>query len=153
MELKEADISRTLQTIWEAVLHYTPEPAPRAPLPSLTQDLLASIVYLNGTAWKGTIALICNRDMARQTAAQMFGVAVDQMPTSDVNDAMGELANMLGGNVRALLHGPCELSLPKIFSPCNFESMQNNMLMILPFRGPSFTFWVALAHGIHHPVG
>ena len=32
----------------------------------------------------------------------------------DIGDAFGEIANMLGGSVKALVDGPCSLSLPTV---------------------------------------
>ena len=36
------------------------------------------------------------------------------MTTADIADALGELANIIGGNVKSLLPEPCALSLPHV---------------------------------------
>jgi chemotaxis protein CheX len=43
-------------------------------------------------------------------------LAVDLLDVtqSDIVDAVGELANVIGGNVKALLPQPCQLSLPHV---------------------------------------
>jgi chemotaxis protein CheX len=44
----------------------------------------------------------------------MFELAADEISPSEISDALGEIANMMGGNVKALLPGPATLSLPSV---------------------------------------
>jgi chemotaxis protein CheX len=38
----------------------------------------------------------------------------DELAEADVADAVGELANMIGGNIKSLLPGPSALTLPLV---------------------------------------
>ena len=56
----------------------------------------------------------CSAAAARNAAAALLGVELDDVTTEDVTDALGELANIIGGNVKSLLPEPCALSLPHV---------------------------------------
>jgi CheY-specific phosphatase CheX len=57
--------------------------------------------------------------VARELAAGMFDEAAADVADADVMDALGEVANMIGGNVKALL-GATSLSLPSVTSGDRF---------------------------------
>ncbi len=60
------------------------------------------------------VTLSIPETLARKTAALMFEVAPDEATDEDIEDAMGELANMTGGSFKSLLEGTCELGLPVV---------------------------------------
>jgi chemotaxis protein CheX len=53
---------------------------------------------------------------ARTFAAAMFGMPEDEVSEEEVSDAVGELTNMVGGNIKGLLPQPSQLSLPVVAS-------------------------------------
>ena len=81
-----------------------------APVPAHT-DLVAC-VQITG-AWQGTVVLACARAVAEAITAAMFGDP-QATATDELHDAMGEMANMIAGNVKRLLPGPSKLSLPTV---------------------------------------
>ncbi|NIQ01639.1 MAG: chemotaxis protein CheX, partial [Nitrospinaceae bacterium] len=54
----------------------------------------------------------CPIPLARQAAAIMFQLQEDTAGPEEIQDAFGELANITGGNIKALLPEPSYLSLP-----------------------------------------
>jgi chemotaxis protein CheX len=64
-------------------------------------------------AWNGTVTLSCSRELARRAAAAMLGCAVPDVDEGSWRDAMSEIANILGGNLKAVLPGPSQLGLPE----------------------------------------
>jgi chemotaxis protein CheX len=44
----------------------------------------------------------------------MFGCDGDELADDEVGDAVGEIANMTGGNLKSLLGGSCHMSLPSV---------------------------------------
>jgi chemotaxis protein CheX len=76
-------------------------------------DTLTGSVAIDG-AWHGTISLQCSGHFAKRAASLMFGMDAAEVGSAEVHDALGELANMVSGNVKALLPGPCRLSLPSV---------------------------------------
>ena len=65
-------------------------------------------------AWEGAITVHCSEELARTITAAMFGSEPEETTNEEVSDALGELANMIGGNVKALMPEPCKLSLPTV---------------------------------------
>ncbi len=65
-------------------------------------------------AWNGAILLECGSDAARDAAAALFMAEPAEMSDPDIADALGELVNMVGGNVKGLLPGPSKLSVPSV---------------------------------------
>ena len=63
-------------------------------------------------AWNGTVCLSCSRRAARHATSAMFDLPDDELTQADINDAVGELVNVVGGNIKSLLPGPSVLSLP-----------------------------------------
>lgn len=49
---------------------------------------------------------------ANAISSAMFGTESDQLEESDVADAVCEIANMIGGNVKGILNDDCDLSIP-----------------------------------------
>jgi chemotaxis protein CheX len=65
-------------------------------------------------AWFGAVVLEMTSGLARQVAATMFASTPDVVTDAEVVDALGELTNMIGGNVKSLLPAPSQLSLPMV---------------------------------------
>jgi chemotaxis protein CheX len=70
-------------------------------------------VQITGT-WEGTVAIACPVNLAKKVSAIMFGIDENQAGEEEIQDAIGELANMTGGNIKSLLPEPCYLSLPAV---------------------------------------
>ena len=67
---------------------------------------------LTGNAWQGAVQLECSAVLARRAAAAMFGVVPESATDDQAWDALAELANMTGGNLKPLFPGPSCLSVP-----------------------------------------
>ena len=65
-------------------------------------------------AWFGAVVLEMTPALARQVAATMFASVPDMVTDAEVVDALGELTNMIGGNIKSLLPAPSQLSLPMV---------------------------------------
>jgi hypothetical protein len=84
------------------------------PLPVPVPDVTTSAwVEITGP-WRGAVVVTCDQP----TAEALTGCLLRARPpavieTEDVEDALGELANVLGGNVKAALPGPATLGLPQ----------------------------------------
>jgi chemotaxis protein CheX len=74
---------------------------------------LTGMVQISGT-WNGTVAIGFSRRAARQAAAAMFGLDGSELGDDEVADAVGELVNVVGGNLKGLLPPPASLSLPSV---------------------------------------
>ena len=64
--------------------------------------------------WNGAVVVTCDDRLGREAAAAMFGNEPADVSGDEIADAVGELANMIGGNVKPLLPGAATLSLPTV---------------------------------------
>jgi chemotaxis protein CheX len=106
----EGDMTMIVESIFAELLGFGVLPAP-LPDPGTGDGRLTGLVRIDG-AWHGTVGVSCDRALAVRIATAML----DRPPEGDaeVADAFGEVANMAGGNVKALLPGPSTLSLPEV---------------------------------------
>jgi chemotaxis protein CheX len=85
------------------------------PLPApLPEDVLSSWVDVVGP-WTGSVVLTAGRQTAAELCRALLGPAAPELlDHEDVADAFGEIANVVGGNVKAALPGPSSLGLPEV---------------------------------------
>ena len=67
-----------------------------------------------GGAWEGSILIHCSATCANDVAARMFEIEAADVSFEEVKDAIGELANIVGGNFKGMLPGTCHISLPTV---------------------------------------
>jgi chemotaxis protein CheX len=110
----EDSLTALLGDVWGSLLGEDAalEPAEHEPAPGSW----VGRVHIDG-AWRGTVAVALGPAAARALAEALLADP-DERATSapgedDVRDAVGELANVVGGNVKALLEEPHRLSLPE----------------------------------------
>ena len=90
----------------DEVLVPVPEPMPA--------DVVSSWVQVTGP-WNGTVVLTVGRETAAElTRSLLKEHAPEVLDAEDVTDAMGELANVVGGNVKGVLPAPSLLGLPQV---------------------------------------
>ncbi|HWA75500.1 MAG TPA: chemotaxis protein CheX [Polyangiaceae bacterium] len=108
------ELTQIAQTIWESVLQMPLEPAAEDSAIREPATLIATIGFSG--AWEGEVRAILSEALGRRMAGAMLDSEPDALAHEDVLDAVGEIINMLGGNVKALLPPPCQLSLPSVSS-------------------------------------
>lgn len=107
--------SSVLESILDVAIHrcsHTGEPDDRA------DGFITGAVSLTG-AWEGTVAVHCTTGLACRAASVMFGREEASVSASEIYDALGELANMISGNLKTLLPKPSFLSLPCVVEGFN----------------------------------
>lgn len=104
----EQELTEIASEVWSTFLGGTLGPAPGKPVVEVT-----AFVQITG-AYEGTITIACSDSVARHAAGAMFGLEAADVADSELADAMGELANVLGGRVKPLLDGSAKLSLPAV---------------------------------------
>ncbi|MGE3811648.1 MAG: chemotaxis protein CheX [Candidatus Nanopelagicales bacterium] len=99
--------------MWGTLLPYAPEPADDVAFPYLT---IASHIELIG-AWHGCCQVETSVDGAAAIAGAMLDLPFADVSLADLQDALGEVANILGGSVKSCVDGHTALSLPVIGQP------------------------------------
>src|SRR2546430_12672683 len=107
------DLQQIAEQVWSSYLDMDGA-SPLIPVPAEkpSSDVSASVSVTG--AWRGHVVVRCSAQASRNAAAALLGVELDDVTTEDVTDALGELANIIGGNVKSLLPEPCALSLPHV---------------------------------------
>ena len=142
-----ADVCQIVDDVFGAMLDMKVEPATAAWSPDM--DLVTSVVHFTG-AWKGAILLECTLEQAFHMTARFMPVPRPTSMNDDVRDALGELANMLAGNLKSVLTPGESLSMPSVVAGTDYtlSICGGNISNRLAFSGEagtfSFTFWVTL---------
>ena len=110
--IDEATVQSIAEDAWTALVG---EDEFLVPVPGeLPADVLSSWVDVVGP-WTGSVVLTTARETAADLTRALLGDhAPDELEDEDVADAFGEIANVVGGNVKAALPGPSGLSLPDV---------------------------------------
>lgn len=110
----EAALSEIVTFVWQTLVGTDAEPA--ATSAPIDDPRIATISI--GGPWTAALVVTVSAELARSYAATLLGLEVAELETDDVADALGELANVVGGNVKGMLDddGASTLTLP-IVSP------------------------------------
>ena len=113
MGFGKAEVTQLMEMIWSSVLDWDVRPAEDTAKRTATDEFVTGMISITG-AWTGSVLLRCHREVTTEAAARMYGIPADQLSGELVLDALGELTNMLAGNLKGLLTGPCRLGLPTV---------------------------------------
>lgn len=110
-------------------------------------DGVVALLAFNG-AWVGSGMVCCHERFACEVSSTMVGHSLDQVD-ADVLDGIGEIANMVLGNVKECLEahtGALSLSIPTVLWGKNFcaRSGIRAPWIVQPFRIGDETFEVRL---------
>jgi chemotaxis protein CheX len=97
--------------VWDSFLGLPLVEAGSADAP--TGMVMTGLVAITG-AWQGSVVLRCSYEHAVVAAEAMFAAEPGSLDESEIADALGELTNMVGGNIKSLLPEPSALSIPSV---------------------------------------
>lgn len=111
------------------------------------RNSISGIIGLAGTT-KGLLAIHLSNDAALAVTTAFLGMDVDQI-NEDVRDAVGELANMLGGSLKAVLDpngSDIQLSMPSAIhgEEYSVDCLANASTVSVPFKVEDHRFTVEL---------
>ena len=116
MTAVEDHIREITGSIWDTLFPMPLEPAPDGQ--AVAEPAVTGCVTVEG-AWNGAVLLSCERRLAGELAGELFR---SPSPSSEeVRDTVGEITNMLAGNLKALLPGPSRISLPTVASGGDYD--------------------------------
>jgi chemotaxis protein CheX len=120
------------------------------PLKEPVRRFKCSITGMVGFAgtYSGVISIHCPVALALKITSNMLGVDCDEV-NEDLNDAIGEIANMLGGSVKQVLSKgglDVKLSIPTVISGEDYtvNSLSDNDCVVVPFTVEGYTLLVGL---------
>lgn len=106
------DVIAITREVWSSFVDMELTVAP-AETAALSAPTLTAVVRICG-AWDGAVRLECPVAHAAEAAAAMFAIELGAVSDETARDAIGELANVVCGNVKSLLPAPSELSIPMV---------------------------------------
>ena len=97
---------------------------------------ITGMVGFAGT-YSGVISIHCPVELALKITSNMLGMECDEV-NEDLNDAIGEIANMLGGSVKQVLSKgglDIKLSIPTVISGEDYtvNSLSDMDCVVIPF--------------------
>jgi chemotaxis protein CheX len=147
-------IHEIVETIWASTLGLTVRPCDQVALPTSNTGFQTGCVQITG-AWEGAITLSCAEELARRAAALMFSMPLDEVTTEHVHDALGELANITGGNLKAFFPEPSYLSLPAVVDGTDyaFRVLASRILARATFECQDSPFQVVVVERVDSDDG
>jgi chemotaxis protein CheX len=110
--LSDDDLFTLAETVWGSILGLQLSRADEVD-GKIGDTTVIACVQITGD-WEGAVTVACSQSLATKLAAAMFGLEPDELSEDEVRDAMGEIANMTGGNVKGLAPGVNTLALPTV---------------------------------------
>lgn len=132
-----------VKDVFHTMLHYPVEQSCDAYVPGA--HMVTAVVFFAGQC-KGATLLECSRDQAVALAGQLMGDEAHCEIDDDVRDSLGELANMIAGNLKSLLPAGLALSVPSVMNGSDYayKICGSSIVERLSFRGNAGPFWVTL---------
>ena len=110
MQFLEKEIQQYTQLVCSTLLDYEVNPLPGSYDVSST-DTFSGSVQVTGK-WQGIILLSLPSALVNTLTEALFSLEQGKVSNEDRKDAVGELINMIGGNIKALLPQPSAISVP-----------------------------------------
>ena len=109
----QEDLAEMVEQVWVSYL----DPEGVRPLVPTNDENQPSEVHSSVSitgSWTGHVVYASSTAAARRAAAAFLAMEPDEVSTEDLSDVLGELANIVGGNVKAMLPPGATLSLPQV---------------------------------------
>ena len=112
------EIEQTVATIFQTMLGLDVRSVTTAW--SSEENPVAATVHFTG-GWSGVLVLQVSPSVACLLAARFLASDVPHEVDDDVRDVLGELANMIGGNLKCALAPGAALSIPEVIDDTEFS--------------------------------
>jgi len=108
-------------------------------------DRLTSFVQLTGE-WNGAVMVECSRHQACLFAGRILAMDPPATVDDDVRDVLGELANMIGGNMKCGMTSGVRLSMPTVLDGSDYELhvCGSQLSERLTFQCADGQFWITV---------
>ena len=140
--VQPADLEEMFSSLFDSMLMLPVELSSSGCQPDL--DFLTASIEVTGD-WQAELHIAVDQPLSQSIACAMFGMEPDELAEDEVYDALCEVVNVVGGNVKGMVNLDCQLSLPKVGNlewatgdnglKVDFESEGNQMSALLQIRG------------------
>ena len=88
------------------------EPTKLADLANPEDLFIASVIFSGDN--QGSLTVAMGEVLAKQLAGNMFDSSIESVSLDDIRDSIGELANVLAGNIKTDFFGNCSMAKPVV---------------------------------------
>ena len=138
-----SELAQIVESVFENMLSLQAKESDAPWFPSA--DRLTAVVHLAGD-WSGAVLLECDRGQACRFAGRFLSLdsfgAVDDV----VRDVLGELANMISGNLKCVLTSGIRLSMPSVVDGSDYSVRvcRSEVRERLAFQCAEGLFWITV---------
>ena len=118
LETHRATAINVTQEIFSTMLGIEAFPVERAPGEDQAHTVVGAIHYAG--PWKGVLLLECQPLQASDFTAKLAGISPPDSVDDEVRDVIGEIANMIAGNLKTILPPETVLSAPTVVEGSSF---------------------------------
>jgi CheY-specific phosphatase CheX len=109
--------------VFKTMLSVHAAPAAGDAIPSFGDHVTGSVGF-GGDQVTGAVYLHLSADLAARLAGSMLGLSAEELGEAEVNDVVGEITNMLTGQLKSCLcdaGAPCAVSTPSLIRGTMYE--------------------------------
>lgn len=143
VEISPGELAQVVEGVFAAMmgLEVRTDEIPWSP----SADRLTAAVQLIGE-WRGAVLFECGPAQACAFAARFLSIARPAAVDNLVRDVLGELANMIGGNLKCMLAHGLQLSMPSVVSGSHyqFRICRAGLCLSQAFACEEGPFWVSV---------
>jgi len=114
------EIEQVVGSVFSTMTGLDPAPAADQTEVPAPASLMTAAVYLGGE-WRGAVFVHCLPFQARAFAGRFLDMPVPETVDNDVRDVMGELANMIAGNLKCTLCPGIRISPPSVVEGSSYS--------------------------------
>jgi chemotaxis protein CheX len=117
--IHKEDVETVVGTVFTTMMTIDVWPS-QTPYPG-AEGLLTGAVYLSGE-WEGAVFIHCAARQACEFAGRFVGIPAPEAVDDDVRDVIGELANMIAGNLKCAFTPGIRVSVPSVTDGANYST-------------------------------
>lgn len=143
VETYHTEVERIVRDVLLTMTSYETNPSDAAY--ALSTDRVTCAVFFAGS-WRGGVIIECPMAMAFEFTSRLMRIPAPSGFNDDVCDALGELVNMIGGNLKSVLPPGSSLSIPTVVEGSHYSLRicGQNRNERMAFEGLDGPFWVTL---------
>jgi chemotaxis protein CheX len=110
-QIAPAELAKIVESVFEAMLGM---PVFECGTPWFPNgERLTAVLHMAG-GWNGVVLIECDRRQACHFASRFLSMDLPEIVDDVVRDVLGELVNMIGGNMKCILSPGIQLSMPSV---------------------------------------
>lgn len=143
LESHQVDVAQIVESVFHTMLNV--EVYPSETICAAGTNSLTAAVHFAGQ-WQGAVLLQCGRTEALAFANCLLPGEENSQSDADIRDALGELTNMVGGNLKSVLPPGVALSIPSVVAGSDYalHICGGNAYKTVSFSSQLGAFWVTL---------